>query len=593
MAEDDVEVVIDAEMGGNAVAGLAEAARQAQALADALERARAAGGVLGGAFGAPGETPFSSPGGGGGPGGPSPAAMASQQQNQALAQRLAVRDQQTAQETAAAQQEALGYVDYQDPNAADAGGGAHIGWRAQMHGLRMLAGGNQDLSRGLMGGMAVATGRFGLAGTIGGATEAGSAGINLITEAMGALSNSALTASEQTNALVGKLPLIGTIFTAMTGFMDMMSGAAEKLRQQQTAFANIGGAIAAEASRTSKENPLLADLAGSQAGVAATAGILPNYGNAPDPVADPAGYAAWKANIGTEDKRVSAERATFEAKAKQQALVDQLPQLQERLAGGKALEARGSAALEQLGLGGKTWGEAIMTTQESSADIKRARDAAFALQGAGLESQQGAAAAIEANITAQKQAQLDIDKQAQQLGQVRIDQLNEQLKIQSEQVSKAASQYSAIGGLDDASKQNALLALQQAQTLGVQSLTSEQKSLIGQVGGSAKLQELQRDYAGSADQIDMTSALRQAVATSGAADQAAAGMSLPDLIAQQQATQQQILAQQQANAENAATATSDSMEKYTNEVIAAIERGIEVIRRKTSLQALEKQVNAK
>ncbi len=605
MAEDDVEVIIDAELGGNAAQGLAAAADQAERLAAAMARAQAAGTGFGQGVPAqmPGETPFSGPRQ---PGNESSQSMAMAQQGAAM-QAAAVDNNQQVNQAVAAQLA-------EDQESGDASGGGHaVGWRGQMHGLRMLAGGDANLSKAMMGGMGV-SGRFGAAGVVGGGMEIATAGMAELSKFTDIIGNSFMSATDKAKAFTEALPIVGNFFSAIYAFADSLNGVGDRLRQQQYDFDMQQASQTAFYADQSKISPIKVEQAQAEAAAAAAQGILPQYGAMPS-FLQTQDYQAATAQNALEDRRVALERQQAAALAGLGTLQNQAPELDAKLAAAKQQEANardiqknaatvsdaakqqqeGSFAAAYTKMGGPAASLLALMDPNFTAGVapgldKAGKDLVSKDLEAAASATAAAKAAQEANITAEKQKQGELDKIAAEQGALRIDQLKQELSIIEQQVNKAKSQYEGIGGLDDASKQNALLALQQAQSLGIQSLTSEQKGLIGSVpGGADKLKELQRDYAGSADQIDITNALRQAVATSGTIDQAGAAQSLPELLAAQAAKAAEIKTQTQANAVASTGDTAGTVKAFGDQLIAAITAATAAVKKHTEDKAFEKQ----
>ncbi len=609
MAEDDVEVVIDAEMSGNAAQQLAAAAQQAQALADAMERARAAGAAMGGGMPGqmPGETPFGGPRQPGNESSQSMAMAAQGAQMQAAA--VAVNQQQN---------QAVAAQLAEDQESGDAEGGGHaVGWRGQMHGLRMLAGGDANLSKAMMGGMGV-SGRFGAAGVVGGGMEIATAGMSEMSKFVDIMGNSFMSATDKARAFTEALPIVGNFFSAIYSFADSLNGVADRLRQQQFQFDMQQASTVAFFGERAKTSPIAVEQATAEAAAAAASNILPSYGATPS-FLNTQDYQAAQAQNALEDKRVALERQQAAALAGLGTLQNQAPELGAKLAAAKQQEAQArdlqknaamaseadikraagsfSSAYAQMGGAGASI-MALMDPNMAGSVApgmdKAAKDLVSKDLDAAAEVTAKALEASEANITAQKQRQGELDKIAEEQRKVAIDDLKQQLSIIEAQVNKAKSQYEGIGGMDAASRSNALLALQQAGTLGVDSLTSEQRGLISSVpGGADKLKEMYRDLATNDPNVAAdVAALRQGVATRGSIDQQGAGQSLDELLAAQAAKAAEIKTQTQANAVASAGDTSGTVKAFGDQLIAAIVAATASVKKHTEDKAKEKAAGA-
>ncbi len=643
MAEDDVEVVIDAEMGGNAVAGLTAAANEAERLAAAMERARAAGAGPGGQT--LGETPFGGPPGSGGGTSAAQVAALNMQTNIANQQALAqmevldvtsadrmyggqrVGDMTAAQQRVAQQQlaaqDAQANKDADNDARAEMGlpqlpddNAAHTGWRAQMHGMRMLAGGDANISKALMGGMGV-SGRFGGAGVVGGGMEIATAGMSEISKFADIMGNSFMSTADKARAFTEALPIVGGFFTAVYGFVESMSGVADRLRQQQLSFDLQMAGQTAFFSETGKVNPIRVEQATADAAAAAAQNILPSYGAMPS-FLNTQDYQAATAQNALEDRRVALERQQAAALAGLGTLQGQQPELNAMLAAAKQQEANvrerqksaatASAAAEEAaqsgfaasyskagGAGASIFGLLGYAQEVGSTSLNKAGkdlnskdlDIAADATAKTLELSQN-------NLNAAKEKENELNKIATEQGALKIDQLKQQLSIIEAQVNKAKSQYEGIGGMDAASRSNALLALQQAGSLGVQSLTEEQRGLIGSVpGGADKLKELYRDLATNDPNVAAdVAALRHGVATRGTIDQQGASQSLDELLAAQAAKAAEIKTQTQANAVASAGDTSGTVKAFGDQLIAAIVAATASVKKHTEDKAKEKAAGA-
>ncbi len=604
MAEDDVEIVIDAELAGSAAAGLAAAAQQARDLADAMERAKAAGTGLGQGMPAqtPGETPFAGPAQRGGPL-PPVAQAALEQQNMAKQDAQVAQSQQANQ--AVADQQTL-----EDQEAGDAPEKA-LGWRAQLHGMRMLSGGNAQFSQFLGGTMGL-SGRFGAAGMIGGGLEMAGAGVKEYSQVMDVLGNSFTSTADKARSLAEGMPVIGNFVSAIYGAIDAFSGMTDRIRQGQYQFDMAAAGFTADASLRQKVGPIQVEQAQSAAAAAAAQNILPQYGEAPSYL-NTQDYQNYTAQNALEDKRVTLERSAAATSAAKESNVNQQVNIQRQLNAAAEQEAAARPArdaaiaeMERQQAGGaltytaaeqaendrrRIMGMLPLPPAGSAPVLDKAQKAQVVLDlDAGTSNTAALNLEMQQKITEEKKLQADLDKNAADARALDIEGQKQKLAILEQQLNKARSQYESIGGMDDASRSNAILALKQANDLGIQSLTQEQKGLIGGIpGGSDKLKELQLNFASTDPQaMADTAALRGLLATSGSIDQTGSSKDLPTLLAEQAAAAAAIKAQTQANAVASTGDTSGTVKAFGDQLIAAIIAATQAVKKHTEDKAFEK-----